>query len=227
MLFSYVFGRSKHVSHNGVKQTRSEGAARQIKMASTLKEVFHKYVPRNLIDKLIDFIDNLKTAYYARVEKKQKAFQVEVLSRHEMSLKSGEETPYACVVSINTPGREHLDIATPVLYLDFNDTTDETGISMMDAHKISIFVSSNVAQGNKHIIVHCDQGISRSAGVAAAILKAYNMDEDIILKNSRYCINPRCYEYVCKAFRLPITPEQVREAQNKSRAAYLSEWPTF
>lgn len=52
-------------------------------------------------------------------------------------------------------------------------------------------------------------------------------DEDIILKNSRYCINPRCYEYVCKAFRLPITPEQVREAQYKSRAAYLSEWPTF
>lgn len=200
---------------------------RQLEMASPLKNVLRKYVPRNLKDKIIDFIDVLETTYYARKEAKQKEFQIEVLSRYEMSLKANEEIPYACVISINTPGREHLDIATPVLYLDFNDTTDENGISMFDSRKIAIFVSSNVAQGNKHIIIHCDQGISRSAGVAAAILKAYNMDEDIILKNGHYCINPRCYEYACKAFRLPITPEQVREAQDKSRAAYLSEWPTF
>lgn len=203
------------------------GLKQQTDMTFTLKEVLRKYVPRNLKDKIVDFIDDLKTTYYTQKENKQKAFQVEVLSRHEMSLKANEEIPYACVISINTLGREHLDIATPVLYLDFNDTTDENGISMFDARKIAIFVSSNVAQGNKHIIIHCDQGISRSAGVAAAILKAYNMDEDIILKNSRYCINPRCYEYVCKAFRLPITPAQVKDAQDKSRASYLSEWPTF
>lgn len=200
---------------------------RQIEMASSLKEVLRKYVPQNLKDKIADFIDDLKATRYTRNEAKQKTFQTEVLSRYEMSLKANEKIPYACVISINTPGREHLDIAMPALYLDFSDTTDENGISMMDAKKIEIFVAANIARGYKHIIVHCDQGISRSAGVAAAILKAYNKDEDVILKNGRYCINPRCYEYVCKAFRLQVTPEQVKDAQDKSRTAYLNEWPTF
>ena len=177
---------------------------------------------------------NLKTglltffqALLKNKKSKRNEIQVQVLSRNEMICMAPEKIPYRCVISINTPGEEHLDIAAPVLYLDFYDTTDEKDISTEDAQKIAAFIKMNVKQGNTHIIVHCDQGVSRSAGVAAAILKAYGVDEDIILKSSHYNINPRCYEYVCKAFALPITPTQIVEAQSKSRSAYLSEWPTF
>ena len=43
------------------------------------------------------------------------------------------------------------------------------------------------------VIVHCDAGISRSAGVAAAILKAKTNDDSSIFNHYRYRPNMRCY----------------------------------
>lgn len=43
------------------------------------------------------------------------------------------------------------------------------------------------------IIVHCDAGISRSSGIAAAILKAYTGDDSQIFNSPRYVPNMRCY----------------------------------
>lgn len=49
---------------------------------------------------------------------------------------------------------------------------------------------------NTDIIVHCDAGISRSSGIAAAILKAYTGDDSQIFNNPRYSPNMRCYRSV-------------------------------
>lgn len=46
------------------------------------------------------------------------------------------------------------------------------------------------------IIVHCDAGISRSSGVAAAILKTYTGDDSQIFDSPRYRPNMRCYRLV-------------------------------
>lgn len=46
------------------------------------------------------------------------------------------------------------------------------------------------------IIVHCDAGISRSAGIAAAILKAKTGDDSQIFDSPRYSPNMRCYRLV-------------------------------
>jgi len=46
------------------------------------------------------------------------------------------------------------------------------------------------------VIVHCDAGISRSAGVAAAILKAKTGDDTQIFNNYKYRPNMRCYRVV-------------------------------
>ena len=43
------------------------------------------------------------------------------------------------------------------------------------------------------IIVHCDAGISRSAGVAAAILKRYTGSDFSIFRNPMYKPNMHCY----------------------------------
>ena len=46
------------------------------------------------------------------------------------------------------------------------------------------------------IIVHCDAGISRSSGVAAAILKYVTGSDAAIFGNNRFCPNMWCYRKV-------------------------------
>lgn len=46
------------------------------------------------------------------------------------------------------------------------------------------------------VIVHCDAGISRSSGVAAAILKASTGDDSQIFNSPKYRPNMRCYRTV-------------------------------
>jgi predicted protein tyrosine phosphatase len=49
-------------------------------------------------------------------------------------------------------------------------------------------------------IVHCDAGISRSAGVGAAILKHYTGDDSQIFGSRRYAPNMLVYYKILKAF---------------------------
>lgn len=51
------------------------------------------------------------------------------------------------------------------------------------------------------LIVHCDEGVSRSAGIAAAILRHYTGDDAQIFDNV-FSYNPNmwCYFKVLKAF---------------------------
>lgn len=51
------------------------------------------------------------------------------------------------------------------------------------------------------VIVHCDAGISRSAGVAAAILKHTSGDDSAIFKNGHYDPNTWCYQKTLAALR--------------------------
>lgn len=46
------------------------------------------------------------------------------------------------------------------------------------------------------VIVHCDAGISRSSGIAAAILKASTGDDSQIFNSPKYRPNMRCYRMV-------------------------------
>ena len=49
------------------------------------------------------------------------------------------------------------------------------------------------------VIVHCDAGISRSAGVAAAILKHTTGDDSSIFENGLYDPNLWCYRKTLEA----------------------------
>lgn len=152
---------------------------------------------------------------------------VTVLSRPKMAEMAAHLPKHSCVISINTPGAEHLYISAPTLYLNFADAEDETGMTMTDADKVVDFLKRQVEKGNYRIYVHCDQGISRSAGTAAAILRAYGKDEGQILDCSDYCINTRCYEFTLKAFHIEISDDDVSEARQRSKYAYLKGWPTW
>lgn len=65
-----------------------------------------------------------------------------------------------------------------------------------DAARIKRFVSS---YSGVDIIVHCDAGISRSSGVAAAILKYLIGDDSGIFDNPKYFPNMLCYRRTLNA----------------------------
>lgn len=90
------------------------------------------------------------------------------------------------------------------LNLFFNDTDDRNpasgGIQYKDALEIACFLRMYYNTSIDKIIVHCGAGQSRSAGVAAAILKYYTGDDSQIFDNPRYTPNMMCYRYVLEAF---------------------------
>lgn len=73
------------------------------------------------------------------------------------------------------------------------NVTEGDLISESDAQCIHQLL--NIYDGTD-VIVHCDAGISRSSGVAAAILKAKTGKDSQIFDNPRYKPNMRCYRLV-------------------------------
>ena len=86
-----------------------------------------------------------------------------------------------------------------ILYLEFND--EEIGDTAMNdetANKIAAFVKKNENLVDQ-FVVHCDAGVSRSAGVCAAILKYLTNDDSPIFENPQYCPNMNCYRKTLNA----------------------------
>ena len=90
-----------------------------------------------------------------------------------------------------------------VLRLKFDDVErdykNEHCITKEDAENIVKFVNKNKNRVDKFII-HCEAGVSRSAGVGAAIMKALNGDDWDVFKNPLKCPNMKCYRTVLNAF---------------------------
>ncbi len=130
-----------------------------------------------------------------------------VMSRNEAERYSHrthfEET---AVISISTPDERYdLNIYASIynrikriLRLQFDDV-DRGSLAMTeeDAAAIAEFVEENK---DRTIIVHCDAGITRSAGIAAAIMKHYNGDDSPIFNSRLYCPNMLCYRMVLEQF---------------------------
>lgn len=129
----------------------------------------------------------------------------------------------SAIISINSTD-EHLlfsELEIPdesvVLSLRFDDITEDTYNEMMeecpeyvsshklklmnkiDARKIVDFVNAFWAK-NVRLIVHCDAGVSRSAGVMAAILKYKTGDDSEVFNSKMYCPNMWCYRLVLNEF---------------------------
>lgn len=79
------------------------------------------------------------------------------------------------------------------------DTIQHGGLTTQQAYQIIYFIRNNYNSDVK-IIVHCGAGQSRSAGIAAAILKYYTNDDRIIFNNHKYTPNMLFYRQVLNAF---------------------------
>ena len=88
-----------------------------------------------------------------------------------------------------------------VCSLFFNDVEGhETGhMTREDADKIIEFVNNHLNCVDE-IIVHCGAGVSRSAGVCAALMLIINGDDSAIFNNGKYCPNMHCYRLVLESY---------------------------
>ena len=96
---------------------------------------------------------------------------------------------------IRYPGNNILTVYRAV----FDDTDkSDTGINQKQAIEIAEFIKSYITVVDK-VIVHCGAGQSRSAGVAAAIMKWAIGDDMKIFGNPKYTPNMRCFRFVLEA----------------------------
>lgn len=85
------------------------------------------------------------------------------------------------------------------LWFDDVETGEKNCITEKDAGKILSFVD-RIVNCVDLIVVHCAAGISRSAGVAAALMLILNGDDSIIFDDGRYCPNRTCYRMVLNQY---------------------------
>lgn len=88
-----------------------------------------------------------------------------------------------------------------VCYLSFDDVEGDEANCMTraDAEKIINFVNEYVDKVDE-IIVHCFAGISRSAGVCAALMLILTGDDMEIFNNPRFCPNMHCYRMMLETY---------------------------
>jgi len=142
---------------------------------------------------------------------------VTVMSRRNAVLYCGQKNPDKSVmISISDPRMVYNDEPfisedngiTDMLKLSFSDA-DGKGLDVYgnpveesdlmtdeDARKVAAFV---YAHQDVYILVHCDAGISRSAGVAAAILKHFTGDDSAVFNSGRHYPNMWCYRKTLNA----------------------------
>lgn len=118
------------------------------------------------------------------------------------------------VISIRNPNDKKAEFnpgnstIKDVLYLDFYDISIESQdvfrgyISMCEEDAIQgrDFVTKWKDKVDA-LWIHCDMGISRSAGVAAGILEAFGKDTSHIFNSKIYYPNMLCYQKTLNAFK--------------------------
>jgi predicted protein tyrosine phosphatase len=123
------------------------------------------------------------------------------------------EAPATAIISIIDPDRESNDFRPQpwlkeVLELKFKDV--EAGIAQCitkrQARKIADFAKRHYGQVER-FIVHCEYGISRSAGVAAALSEYFEGHDNGIFTNRAYSPNMTCYDYVLAALQKDAKPK--------------------
>lgn len=125
-------------------------------------------------------------------------------------------------LSIRSTDEDIPDLSTPggrALYLRFDDVDNENvaGCTPMDetqAQLIADFIDEFCIADVTSLVVTCTAGISRSAGVAAALHEALDWEirnayESDVFSDGKFSPNMRCYRMVLQAMGCDVTPEEL------------------
>lgn len=103
-----------------------------------------------------------------------------------------------------------------ILHIFFDDVEkgEKNVITFEDGKKIKEFVDDCLKDNIELLIVHCSAGVSRSAGVCAAIMKAVTGNDMDIFDNPHFCPNMTCYRTVLEAFIRDIDEDELQQELN-------------
>jgi predicted protein tyrosine phosphatase len=132
-----------------------------------------------------------------------------VFSRSKAKKESYKISKPTIIVSITDPDKNintfaDNDNIVSICRVQFDDTepdcmlNGEIVMTEKDAEKIKNFIFT-FKDKVECIIVHCEAGISRSAGVMAAIQKFLIGDDSAIFNAFRFCPNMHCYRMTLNA----------------------------
>jgi len=103
-----------------------------------------------------------------------------------------------------------------ILRLEFDDVDfgEKNCITPEQGNKIVNFVTPRINNIDL-IIVHCEAGISRSAGICAALMKIFTNDDSEIFDNPKYAPNMSCYRTVMNSYYGIIGSSLTEEDEQK------------
>lgn len=147
-----------------------------------------------------------------------------------------DETAVISITDPNAPlaGTECSEPNIHFLRLQFSDcevsTKWETAMSKEQGDAVANFIKGWIPMATL-VIVQCEAGCSRSAGVCAAIMKYFTGDDMRIFKSPKYSPNMNCYRTVYNAlFNSAPDEKELRKKCEISDAIYFadgSEWDYF
>lgn len=133
-----------------------------------------------------------------------------------------EQNRAGAFLSIHSTDEEKPDLSTPggsSCYLCFDDVEDNsipgcTPMSDTQAALAANFLEELAASDTTTLIVHCSAGISRSAGVAAAIHDALewpvaNAQDNDVFRDGKFAPNMHCYRTMLRALGGDVTQEEL------------------
>jgi len=134
---------------------------------------------------------------------KNETLPIQILSQ-DLAESTVHNVPYA-VISItnslkyNTPNIPRNPNRKGVLKLEFADVEEGSSAFTDDqASQIVKFVEEQINNEIKILVIHCTMGMSRSAGIGAAISKALNRQDDLFYRY--YRPNSICFRKTLDAF---------------------------
>lgn len=133
-----------------------------------------------------------------------------------------ERSRAGAFLSIHSTDEKAPDLSTPggsSCYLCFDDVEDDSVpgcVPMSDAQAtlMANFLEELAASDPSTLIVHCSAGISRSAGVAAAIHDALgwpiaNARDNDVFRDGKFAPNMHCYRTMLHALGCDVTQEEL------------------
>lgn len=123
------------------------------------------------------------------------------------------------IISISSYDKDIIKFSCKSLNLQFDDVLESEPNCMTekDANKIVEFVKST----SLPITVQCEGGVSRSAGVAAAIEEFYNNAISDLWKDGTHAPNEWCYKLVLNAFGIHVSEEKIQQLVDLNTLALL------
>lgn len=106
-----------------------------------------------------------------------------------------------------------------VVFLDVEDPRVPGSFECVHARAIIRFIKL-LPEEVTDIYVCCSKGSSRSAAVAAWLLRMSGRNDDRVWLNPYYVPNILVYYVLCKEAGIPITPDQVLFKQKQNEEAY-------